>query len=140
MKISPTLFPSAHRIADDRLFFFTHAAVLFVPSVLLITLAPLFDFGGILMEVVCVVYALIISCMVGKAISNLVAEHSVINIIIMVGSILFFFSDLMLLFNVFGNLPKLVDILCLVTYYPAECLLGYSIFLANKTNETKLEQ
>ncbi len=117
-----------------------YGAVLFVPSVLLITLAPIFDFGGILMEVVCVVYALIISCMVGKAISNLVAEHSVINIIIMVGSILFFFSDLMLLFNVFGNLPKVVDILCLVTYYPAECLLGYSIFLANKTNETKLEQ
>ena len=104
-------------------------AITFVPSVLFITLAPIFDFGGVLMEVVCVVYAVIISCMVGKAISNLIAVHSFQNLIIVLGSILFFFSDLMLLLHIFANLPRVVDILCLVTYYPAQCYLALSIFI-----------
>lgn len=104
-----------------------YGAAIFVPSVLLITLAPMFNFGGIVMELVCVVYAIIISCMVGKAISNFVKVKNLTNIIIMLGSIFFFFSDLMLLLNVFGNLPRVVDILCLVTYYPAQIALAISV-------------
>ncbi len=100
---------------------------IFVPSVLLITLAPFFEFGGIIMEIVCVIYAIIISCMVGKAVSNLVETKSLLNIVIVVGSCLFFFSDLMLLLNVFASLPQVVGILCLATYYPAEILLACSI-------------
>ncbi len=112
-------------------------AVIFVPSVLFITLAPIFDFGGILMEIVCVVYAVIISCMVGKSISNLVSKRNLQNLIIMIGSILFFFSDLMLLLNVFASLPRVVGVLCLATYYPAEWLLGFSIFLHSSAKEEK---
>ena len=104
-----------------------YGALIFVPAVLFITLAPIFDFGGVLMEIVCVIYAIIISCMVGKAIANLVKERTVLNIILVVGSALFFFSDLMLLLNVFANLGRVVDILCLATYYPAQILLAYSI-------------
>lgn len=100
---------------------------IFVPSCLLITLAPFFDFGGVMMEIICVVYALIISLMVGKAISNLIREKTLLNLLIVIGSCLFFFSDLMLLLNVFGNLPRVVDILCLATYYPAECFLAHSL-------------
>lgn len=99
-----------------------------LPSVLFITLAPIFDFDGILMEIVCVVYAVIISLMVGKAIANFVRERNWLNLLIMIGSILFFFSDLMLLLNVFAHLPY-VGTLCLATYYPAEILLAFSIFL-----------
>lgn len=111
-----------------------YGAALFVPSVLLITLAPIFDFGGVAMEIVCVVYAAVISCMVGKAVSNIVAQRSLLNIILTVGSCLFFFSDLMLLFNVFGDLPRIVDILCLATYYPAQCLLAFSVFVGANAN------
>ena len=114
-----------------------YGAVIFVPSVLFITLAPIFDFGGILMEIVCVVYAVIISCMVGKSISNLVLKRNLQNLIIMIGSILFFFSDLMLLLNVFASLPRVVGVLCLATYYPAEWLLGFSIFLHSSAKEEK---
>ena len=118
------------------------AAIIFVPSALVITLVPLFDFGGILMEVVCVVYALIISLMVGKSVSNLIKEKSVSNLIIMIGSILFFISDLMLLFNVFGsveaNVALIFDNLCLATYWPAQVLLAYSIY--HKTTEKKKEE
>ncbi len=106
--------------------------VIFIPSVLVITLVPIFEFDSLLMEMVCVVYALIISFMVGKAVSNLIREKSMLNIIILIGSCLFFFSDLMLLFNNFGHLPA-VGYLCLATYYPAEFLLAYSILKSNKS-------
>lgn len=116
-----------------------YGAIIFVPSVLFITLAPIFDFGGIVMELVCVFYAIIISCMVGKTISNLVQQKTLLNILLVVGSCLFFFSDLMLLLNVFGNISSTVTgALCLITYYPAECLLAYSLMHAvNKQNTTK---
>lgn len=104
-----------------------YSALIFVPSLLIILLVPIFDFGGVLMQVVCCVYALIISLMVGKAVANFVKEKSILNIIILLGSVLFFFSDFMLLFNVFSDLSAVFGVLCLATYYPAEFLLAYSI-------------
>ncbi len=110
-------------------------AIIFVASILLITLAPCFEFGNVLMEIVAVVYALIISLMLGKAITNLIRNRTILNLVIVIGSVLFFFSDLMLLFNVFGNISSvLFGILCLATYYPAEYLLAYSI-LESKDEE-----
>ena len=103
------------------------AACIFVPSVLFITLAPIFNFGGALMEVVCVVYALILSLMVGKALSDL-RTRSAVGIIIAVGSVLFFVSDLSLLLNMFGKLHTVPRILCLATYYPAQFILAFSVF------------
>lgn len=104
-----------------------YSMAIFVPSLLIILLVPIFDFGGVLMQVVCCVYALIISLMVGKAISNFVQQKSVLNLIILLGSVLFFFSDFMLLFDVFSNSSIVFGVLCLATYYPAEFLLAYSI-------------
>lgn len=117
------------------------AGIIFIPSVLVITLVPIFDFGGILMEVICVVYALIISLMVGKAISNLIKDKKVSNWIIAIGSILFFISDLMLLFDVFSNVDAstalIFDNLCLATYWPAQVLLAYSIYHKTTENQQK---
>ena len=106
--------------------------VIFVPSCLVITLVPIFDFGGILMEIICVIYALIISLMLGKAIANLIREKSWINLIVVIGSFLFFFSDLMLLFSNFAEVSRIFDILCLATYYPAQCVLGCSLFVIDE--------
>ncbi len=116
-----------------------YGAIIFVPSVLFITLAPIFDFEGMLMEIVCVIYAIIISCMVGKSISNLIYERSLKSIVIVIGSILFFFSDLMLLLNVFGDIGRIAGILCLATYYPAECVLAYSI-IESKRDKLSLKE
>lgn len=107
-------------------------ACVFVPSVLIITLVPIFDYGGILMEIVCVVYALIISLMVGKAISALVKNRSVLSLFIAVGSIMFYVSDFALLINVFGSIDALhfpMRALCLCTYYPAQLLLAFTLFV-----------
>lgn len=106
---------------------FLISACIFVPSVLIITLVKLFDFGGIFMQMVCIIYALIISLMVGKSISNLLNKKTLLNILLVVGSCLFFFSDFMLLFNVFADVPRIFGILCLASYYPAEIFLAYSI-------------
>lgn len=101
----------------------------FVPSVLFITLAPIFDFGGILMEIVCIVYALILSFMLGKALSMLILKQSALNATIAIGSILFYVSDLALLINMFAIKSLATRIICLGTYYPAQLLLALSIFV-----------
>ena len=113
-----------------------YGIIIFIPSVLFMTLAPIFDYNGIVMELVCVVYALIISFMVGKSISLITKEKNILSVIILVGSILFFLSDLMLLLGVFANL-SVVGIICLALYYPAEFLLAFSIFVyaIKKENE-----
>lgn len=110
-----------------------YAVCVFVPSALVITLVPAFDFGGALLEIVCVVYALIISAMVGKALSDLVTERTLLSAIIAAGSILFYVSDLALLiekFAVLNDVGRLaMRILCLGTYYPAQFLLAFSVFV-----------
>lgn len=111
-----------------------YSALIFVPSLFIILFVPVLNFGGILMQIVCVAYALIISLMLGKSIANFVAKKSFLTLIIMLGSILFFFSDVMLVFDVFASLP-VVGTLCLATYYPAEFLLAYSILCANNSNK-----
>ena len=111
--------------------------VISVVSVLVVTLVPLFNYGGLLMEMICVLYAIIISMMIGKAVANLIRERNFFNIILLIGSFLFFFSDLMLLFNVFGTgmtfaTHKIFDYLCLATYYPGQCVLAHSIMYIKK--------
>ena len=111
-----------------------YALYIFVPILALILFAPIFDFGGIFLQIVCITYASIISCMVSKSISNYKQEKSLLNLIILIGSILFCVSDLMLLFDCFTSLPAIMGILCLATYYPAQIFLAYSIYEHTKTN------
>lgn len=110
-------------------------AIIFTPFTLFILLAPIFDFGGILMQGVCIFYTVIISCMLGKSITNYIKEKSKLNLILLIGSVLFTFSDFMLLLNVFANLPRIVGILCLVSYYPAEIFLALSPAFARSENK-----
>ncbi len=107
---------------------------IFAVALVVILALPVFDYGSMLPIVI--VYAFIISCMLGKAISNFAfdKENRGQNFIIILGSLLFFLSDLMLLFNVFSTISdphNIFDIICLVLYYPAEILLASSIYHAN---------
>jgi len=112
-----------------------YGVVIFIPATLFILLAPIFKFESVLMQIVCVVYAVIISLMLGKAISNFVRNRSVLNLIILIGSFLFLFSDLMLLLRHFANLSRVFGYLCLATYYPAECILAHSLLHTNKAEK-----
>ncbi len=107
---------------------------IFAVSALILTCVPAFDFGGPLLLGICLGYALIISFMVGKAASDAIRERSVTNVLLMIGSFLFFFSDLMLVLYYFADAPRIVDILCVVTYYPAQCLIGHSLYWYNRKN------
>jgi len=49
-----------------------------------------------------------------------------------VASILFFFSDLMLVFDWFIGLWSWTDHACMGTYYPALCFLALAMFLNTK--------
>lgn len=73
-------------------------------------------------------YAVIISCMLGKAISNLSLDRKVFRIIILIGSVLFWFSDLMLAIDMFGNATRLTWALCSYTYWPGQSMLAFSLY------------
>ncbi len=113
--------------------------IIFLISLLLILFLPVFDFGNFLAIVI--IYALIISMMLGKAFSNYLCKMTIPNLVVFIGALLFFFSDLMLVFDNFSTLSGIFGYLCLSTYYPAEFLLAISIFIQiyslNKEEETK---
>ena len=104
--------------------------IIFGIALIVILVPTIFDFGNML--VIVLVYAFIISFMLGKSISNIFEkDFKIENLIIFVGSLMFFLSDLMLLFNVFANVSRIFGIICLVFYYPAEFLLAGSIYYSN---------
>lgn len=107
-------------------------AIVFVSAALVILFVPIFDFGGNTMKILCLVYALFISLMLGKSAVNFFRNRNMLNVILLVGSILFFFSDLMLLINNFSNVMDYALILCLSTYYPAQTLLAFSLLNTSK--------
>jgi len=102
-------------------------SVIFSFSALVLLGLPMLDFGSGLMKLVCIVYALVISLMVGKAIGNHLRLRRRQTALLAVGSILFFLSDFMLLLDVFADAPRITIWLCLLFYYPAQCLLAGSL-------------
>lgn len=140
--INLSFIPGALIFALGHIFYFTAyctsvrfkakdlipCGVIFGISLLILIFYPGFDFDTLIFTV-CVFYALIISCMVGKTVSNLLGERSRLNYVLVLGSTLFFISDLALVLYMFGNAPKVADTVCLATYFPAQCILAYGIFL-----------
>ena len=101
---------------------------IFIPSASLVLFVPIFDFGFALMQYIILLYALIISLMVGKSIANMKRNRNSLTSLIVFGSCLFFFSDLMLLLCYFAGAPQITDSLCLFTYYPGQYLLAHSLY------------
>ncbi len=97
-------------------------------------LSPLLTFNVEMLRWVCIIYALIISLMLGKAISNFLWKKTILYAIIMLASILFVFSDLMLVFDWFIGLWDWTGEACMGTYYPALCLLAFSSYYYAKEN------
>lgn len=75
-----------------------------------------------------ILYAVIISCMLGKAIGNVLKKASRTRWLLLIGSALFWFSDLMLALNLFGSGGRLASHLCLYTYWPGQYLLAHTLF------------
>lgn len=86
-----------------------------------------------------IAYALIISCMLGKS-ATLIKWNTMLGIFLFVGSLMFYLSDLFLMFNIFGNIGRVGSVLCLGFYYPAEFLLAESIVVCNIFRKSKTEE
>ena len=105
------------------------SGALFACCLIFLLFCPLLNFDVPVFRVVCVIYALIISTMLGKAIGNCVHDKNAVTGTIAAASALFFFSDLMLVFDWFIGLWSWTDHACMGTYYPALCLLALSMIL-----------
>jgi uncharacterized membrane protein YhhN len=100
--------------------------------VYVITCTPFITIEDKFIKIFLIVYAVIISFMLSKAVSNFIAEKSVARFIIAVSSLLFWFSDLMLAIDMFGTPSRLVWILCSYSYWPAQNLIAHSLFYFTK--------
>ena len=75
--------------------------------------------------------------MVGKAIGNVINDKNIATITITFASILFLFSDLMLVLGWFVKSIKWADNVCLGTYFPALTFLAFSMLLMSFVNDKK---
>lgn len=107
--------------------------LIFTGSVLVLLYCPFLFFRAPSYERICIAYAFIISCMLGKAISNFLKQKTVLTALLGLAGMLFFFSDLMLLFAWFSRRFPWANHACMGTYYPALCLLALSMYV--KTTE-----
>ena len=105
------------------------SGTLFLGCLIFLLFCPLLTFKVAIFRIVCIVYALIISTMLGKAVGNFIREKNEVTGTIAVASILFFFSDLMLVFDWFIGLWSWTDHACMGTYYPALCFLAFSMYI-----------
>ena len=116
-------------------------SILAVGAVSFLLFAKILHFDPSMLKIVCIIYALIISCMLGKTIGNFINNKSTLNILIMIGAALFFFSDLMLVLDWFileQYEMSWTNEACMATYYPALCIFAFSMYyklvLENKNN------
>ena len=103
-------------------------AIFFVPSVIFLMTSPALSFSVPAFKYVCLVYGFVLCSMAGKTLSMFTRKRNTVTTILLIGSFLFFFSDFMLLLNWFMGLGRTAALLCMSTYYPAECLLGHAVF------------
>ena len=75
-------------------------------------------------------YAVIIASMLGKAWSNLLCKPSPYRWLLAIGSMLFWFSDLVLAIDMFGQSSRLTWILCSYSYWPAQNILAHALYHA----------
>jgi hypothetical protein len=96
----------------------------FFACLYLLLFAPFISFDPPALRGACLVYALIISAMLGKSVGNLLRAPSATTVVLALAGALFFFSDLMLVLGWFSSIEGPLPTLCLSTYYPSLCLLA----------------
>ena len=98
-----------------------------VVSVIVVIGNPFINVGDPLLEKGLMVYAVIISFMAGKSVSNFLAQQTMSRLLIAVSSAMFLFSDVMLMLYLFGTPSRLAWVLCIYAYWPAQTLLAHAL-------------
>lgn len=107
-------------------------------SVFVVVGTPYISIEDPLLQKLLIGYALIIAAMLGKAVSNFLAEKSAMSLLAMIGACLFWFSDVMLAVDMFGTSSRLVWILCSYSYWPAQNILAHSLMYLSQNKEKSL--
>lgn len=102
--------------------------VIAVVSILIVFVSGFIQIIDPIVYVLLIGYTCIISIMLGKAFTNYFKLKSLSRLIMLIGCFMFWFSDLMLAFDMFGNVHEIVGQLCVYTYWPAQNILAYSLF------------
>lgn len=115
---------------------FVLSGILFITSSMLLLFYPLLNFKVPVYRVICIFYASIICFMLGKSVGNFLKKENALTGVIAIASTLFFFSDVMLVYDRFIGTWNLASNICMNLYYLALCLLAFSIYLkAIETNK-----
>ena len=109
---------------QDLWFFLPLAAV----SMFVVAGTPWITIEDALLKKLLLGYAVIIAAMVGKALSNLLARPGRARALMALGSVMFWFSDLVLAVDMFGQSSRLTWILCSYVYWPAQSILAHSLY------------
>lgn len=105
---------------------------LFIPigaiSMYLVAGTPFIRVEDPMMKTLLLGYALIIAAMLGKAISNFLLRKNRFRALVLLGSLMFWISDLVLAVDMFGQSSRLTWVFCSYVYWPAQCIQAYSLF------------
>ena len=107
-------------------------------SIGFILVFPYILFEVEVLKYVVLVYAAIISVMVGKSVGNAIRDKSLFTGMIAVGSVFFFISDMMLLLAWFSTIEgRWTSNVCMAAYYPALCMLAGSmvVYMSGKSEK-----
>ena len=102
------------------------SGVMFLTALALLTFTPNLDISDPAIRLVCYVYAVIISLMAGKAVACLLRQRTLTNALLALGSVMFYFSDVMLILSWFAGAGRWADLACCWTYFPGQGLLAMS--------------
>lgn len=127
-------FGLAHVIYCIALIFFFGINRWVVP--IIIPLSVFYIFGNKLfgkldyknLTVGLIAYSLIEALSFALCFTSLLQEYSVQKLLLTIGFTLFYFSDMVLMHNYFGERKRIISILCHSTYYPAQILIALSIY------------
>jgi uncharacterized membrane protein YhhN len=107
---------------------------------LIFLFSPVLTFDVPVFRIVCVIYSLIISSMLGNAAGHFVRNKNATTGTLLAASALFFFSDLMLVCDWFIGIWDWAPNACMGTYYPALCLMAFAMFVKIASENSKTEK
>lgn len=107
----------------------------FIPIALFLLFCPVLKFEEAIFKPVCVIYAVIITTMLGKSLGNFIREKNLLNTTLFIASTLFLLSDLVLVFELFSDVLPWAENACMALYYPSLCIFAFSMFIKTYNSE-----
>ncbi len=100
----------------------------FIASFFIVVINPVIEYSNSAMFMVCLVYSIIISIMCAKAISSYMSTKTSLALVILIGAVLFYLSDIMVLCDSFAVVnSEPFRFIGRSWYFPGQFILAQSI-------------